>query len=161
MSSRIIPVPPFDYVVFGATGDLAKRKLIPALYYRFKDGQFDEKSRIIGVSRSPLSDADFQKAARDSITEFVEKEYQDKKTIDRFVSIFSYVANDVTDEAHWADLSAKLREDPKIIRAFYLAVAPNLFGPICEYLSKRGYYRRDARVVLEKPLGHDLASSEA
>jgi len=161
VSSRIIPVPPFDYVVFGATGDLAKRKLIPALYYRFKDGQFDEKSRIIGVSRSPLSDADFQKAARDSITEFVEKEYQDKKTIDRFVSIFSYVANDVTDEAHWADLSAKLREDPKIIRAFYLAVAPNLFGPICEYLSKRGYYRRDARVVLEKPLGHDLASSEA
>ena len=148
-------------MVFGATGDLAKRKLIPALYYRFKDGQFDEKSRIIGVSRSPLSDADFQKAARDSITEFVEKEYQDKKTIDRFVSIFSYVANDVTDEAHWADLSAKLREDPKIIRAFYLAVAPNLFGPICEYLSKRGYYRRDARVVLEKPLGHDLASSEA
>jgi glucose-6-phosphate 1-dehydrogenase len=161
VSSRIIPVPPFDYVVFGATGDLAKRKLIPALYYRFKDGQFDEKSRIIGVSRSPLSDADFQKAARDSITEFVEKDYQDKKTIDRFVSIFSYVANDVTDEAHWADLSAKLREDPKIIRAFYLAVAPNLFGPICEYLSKRGYYRRDARVVLEKPLGHDLASSEA
>ena len=161
MSSRIIPVPPFDYVVFGATGDLAKRKLIPALYYRFKDGQFDEKSRIIGVSRSPLSDADFQKAARDAITEFVEPEYQDKKTIDRFVSIFSYVSNDVTDEAHWADLSTKLREDPKVVRAFYLAVAPNLFGPICEYLSKKGYYRRDARVVLEKPLGHDLASSEA
>ena len=161
MSSRIIPVPPFDYVVFGATGDLAKRKLIPALYYRFKDGQFDEKSRIVGVSRSKLSDADFQKAARDAITEFVEPAYQDKKTIDRFVSILSYVANDVTDEAHWADLSANLRDDPKIVRAFYLAVAPDLFGPIAEYLSKRGYYRRDARVVLEKPLGHDLQSSEA
>jgi len=161
VSSRIIPVPPFDYVVFGATGDLAKRKLIPALYYRFKDGQFDEKSRIVGVSRSKLSDADFQKAARDAITEFVEPAYQDKKTIDRFVSIFSYVANDVTDEAHWADLSANLRDDPKIVRAFYLAVAPDLFGPIAEYLSKRGYYRRDARVVLEKPLGHDLQSSEA
>jgi len=161
VSSRIIPVPPFDYVVFGATGDLAKRKLIPALYYRFKDGQFDEKSRIVGVSRSKLSDADFQKAARDAITEFVEPAYQDKKTIDRFVSILSYVANDVTDEAHWADLSANLRDDPKIVRAFYLAVAPDLFGPIAEYLSKRGYYRRDARVVLEKPLGHDLQSSEA
>ena len=74
MSSRIIPVQPFDYVVFGATGDLTKRKLIPALYHRFKDGQFDENSRIIGVSRSKLSDADVQKVARDAITQFVEKE---------------------------------------------------------------------------------------
>ena len=55
VSSRIIPVQPFDYVVFGATGDLTKRKLIPALYHRFHDGQFDEESRIIGVSRSTLS----------------------------------------------------------------------------------------------------------
>ena len=77
VSSRIIPVQPFDYVVFGATGDLTKRKLIPALYHRFLDGQFDEKSRIIGVSRTKLTDEDFQKAARDSIAQFVEKDYQD------------------------------------------------------------------------------------
>jgi glucose-6-phosphate 1-dehydrogenase len=146
-------------VVFGATGDLTKRKLIPALYHRFKDGQFDEQSRIIGVSRSKLSDADFQKLARESIETFVEKSYQDKKTIDRFIGTFSYVPNDVTDEAHWGDLSKNLREDPKVVRAFYLAIAPDLFGPTCEYILKKGYYRRDARVVIEKPLGHDLASS--
>jgi glucose-6-phosphate 1-dehydrogenase len=161
VSSRIIPVQPFDYVVFGATGDLTKRKLIPALYHRFKDGQFDEQSRIIGVSRSKLTDADFQKTVRDSIEAFVEKPYQDKKTIDRFVSVCSYVANDVTDEAHWGDLDGNLRKDPAIIRAFYLAIAPDLFGPTCEYIKKKGYYRRDARVVIEKPLGHDLASSIA
>ncbi|MEO6013557.1 MAG: glucose-6-phosphate dehydrogenase [Devosia sp.] len=160
MSSRIIPVQPFDYVVFGATGDLTKRKLIPALYHRFVDGQFDEQSHIIGVSRSKLTDADFQKAVRDSITQFVEKDYQDAKTVDRFVSICSYVPNDVTDEAHWGDLSGKLRDDPKIVRAFYLAIAPDLFGPTCEYIKKQGYYRRDARVVIEKPLGHDLDSSK-
>ncbi|MHB1110493.1 MAG: glucose-6-phosphate dehydrogenase [Devosia sp.] len=159
MSSRIIPVQPFDYVVFGATGDLTRRKLIPALYHRFKDGQFDEQSRIIGVSRSKWGDAEFQKVARASITEFVEPEYQDKKTIDRFVSTFSYIANDVTDEKNWGDLKKNLRDDPKIVRAFYLAVAPDLFGPICQYLAKKGYYRRDARVVIEKPLGHDLGSS--
>ncbi|HVX94458.1 MAG TPA: glucose-6-phosphate dehydrogenase [Polyangia bacterium] len=159
MSSCIIPVQPFDYVVFGATGDLTKRKLIPALYHRFKDGQFDEESRIIGVSRTPWSDADFQKVAKESIAEFVEKEYQDKKTIDRFASIFSYVPNDVTDPAKWGDLSKKLRNDPKIVRAFYLAIAPDLFGPTCEYIAKQKYYRRDARVVIEKPLGHDLGSS--
>ncbi|MDB5562630.1 MAG: Glucose-6-phosphate 1-dehydrogenase [Hyphomicrobiales bacterium] len=160
MSSRIIPVPPFDYVVFGATGDLTKRKLIPALYHRFKDGQFDEQSRIIGVSRTKWDDEQFKQIARDCIAEFVEPEYQDKKTIERFASIFTYVPNDVSDEAHWADLSSKLREDPRIVRAFYLAVAPDLFGPICEYLAKKEYYRRDARVVIEKPLGHDLASSK-
>jgi len=159
VSSRIIPVPAFDYVVFGATGDLTKRKLIPALYHRFKDGQFDEKSRIIGVSRSDWNDEQFQKVAREAVVEFVEKESQDEAVTDRFISIFSYVANDVTNEAGWSDLKKVLRDDPKIVRAFYLAVAPDLFGPICEYLSKKKYYRRDARVVLEKPLGHDLASS--
>ena len=159
VSSRIIPVPPFDYVVFGATGDLTRRKLIPALYHRFKDGQFDEQSRVIGVSRSKWTDAEFQKVARASITEFVEKPYQDAATIDRFISTFSYVVNDVTDEKGWAELGANLRDDPKVVRAFYLAVAPDLFGPICEYLSKKGYYRRDSRVVIEKPLGHDLDSS--
>ncbi|MBN9314862.1 MAG: glucose-6-phosphate dehydrogenase [Devosia sp.] len=161
MSSRIIPVQPFDYVVFGATGDLTKRKLIPALYHRFKDGQFDDASRIIGVSRTKLTDAEFQKLARESIEAFVEKSYLDKKTIDRFVSIFSYVPNDVSDEAHWGDLGKNLRDDPTIVRAFYLAIAPDLFGPTCEYIKKKGYYRRDARVVIEKPLGHDLASSIA
>ncbi|MFK4812907.1 glucose-6-phosphate dehydrogenase [Devosia sp. ZW T5_3] len=159
MSSRIIPVQPFDYVVFGATGDLTKRKLIPALYHRFKDGQFDGQSRIIGVSRSKLSDADFQKAARDAIIQFVEKEYQDEAVIDRFIQIFSYVPVDVSDPANAGDLGKQLRDDPNIVRAFYLAVAPDLFEPIAEYLAKKKYYRRDARVVIEKPLGHDLASS--
>jgi glucose-6-phosphate 1-dehydrogenase len=159
VSSRIIPVQPFDYVVFGATGDLTKRKLIPALYHRFKDGQFDGQSRIIGVSRSKLSDADFQKAARDAIIQFVEKEYQEEAVIDRFIQIFSYVPVDVSDPANAGDLGKQLRDDPNIVRAFYLAVAPDLFEPIAEYLAKKKYYRRDARVVIEKPLGHDLASS--
>ncbi|MEO6395153.1 MAG: glucose-6-phosphate dehydrogenase [Devosia sp.] len=161
MSSRIIPVQPFDYVVFGATGDLTKRKLIPALYHRFKDGQFDEQSRIIGVSRTKWSDEDFRKAAREDIAQFVEKEYQDAKTIERFVSIFCYVPNDVSDPAKWGDLNSKLRDDPKVVRAFYMAIAPDLFGPTCEYIKQQGYYRRDARVVIEKPLGHDLQSSIA
>jgi glucose-6-phosphate 1-dehydrogenase len=160
LSARIIPVSPFDYVVFGATGDLTKRKLIPALYHRFKDGQFDEKSRIIGVSRSNLSDADFQKLARDAVTEFVEKPYQDDATIERFASIFSYVSLDVTKGGEQASLASALRDDPKIVRAFYLAVAPELFEPICNYLQQSGCYRRDSRVVIEKPLGHDLESSQ-
>jgi glucose-6-phosphate 1-dehydrogenase len=159
VSSRIIPVQPFDYVVFGATGDLTKRKLIPALYHRFLDGQFDEQSRIIGVSRTKWSSADFQKAARDSIAQFVEAEYQDAAAIERFVAGLSYVPHDVSDRKSWGDLGKVLRNDPKVVRAFYLAIAPDLFGPTCEYIEAAGYYRRDARVVIEKPLGHDLESS--
>ncbi|HEY8595026.1 MAG TPA: glucose-6-phosphate dehydrogenase [Devosiaceae bacterium] len=159
MSRRIIPVPPFDYVVFGATGDLTRRKLIPALYHRFRDGQFDKNSRIIGVSRTKWTDEDFRKVARESVLDFVDKDAQDKKTIEDFVSCFSYVTNDVTDKSGWAELRACLRADEDVVRAFYLAVAPSLFGPICDYLSQRNYWRRDARVVLEKPLGHDLESS--
>ncbi len=65
----------------------------------------------------------------------------------------------MSDPAKWGDLSKNLRDDPKIVRAFYLAIAPDLFGPTCDYIKKQGYYRRDARVVIEKPLGHDLQSS--
>jgi glucose-6-phosphate 1-dehydrogenase len=159
LSSRIIPVQPFDYVVFGATGDLTKRKLIPALYHRFMDGQFDEQSRIIGVSRSKLSDAEFQKLAGDAVDQFVEKDYQDAAVIKRFLTIFSYVVNDVSDKSGWGDIKKALRDDADVVRAFYLAVAPDLFEPIADQLEKTGVYRRDARVVIEKPLGHDLASS--
>ena len=160
MSSRIIPVQPFDYVVFGATGDLTKRKLVPALYHRFLDGQFDEQSRIIGASRSKLSEAEFQKLVREALEQFVEKGYQDAEAIKRFVSICTYVPVDASKPEESGDLGAALRDDPKVIRAFYLAVAPDLFEPIAEYLSKKKLYRRDARVVIEKPLGHDLASSQ-
>jgi glucose-6-phosphate 1-dehydrogenase len=161
LSSRIIPVPPFDYVVFGATGDLTKRKLIPALYHRFQDGQFDDQSQIIGVSRTEMDDATFQQHVRDWIGEFVDEGYRDATSIDTFAAICRYVTSDVTNPGDYTDLAGVLRDDPRIVRAFYLAVTPQLFGPICDYVDKGGYYRRDARVVIEKPLGRDLESSVA
>ncbi|MGJ8527522.1 glucose-6-phosphate dehydrogenase [Maritalea sp.] len=159
MSSRIIPVKPFDYVVFGATGDLSQRKLIPALYHRFIDGQFDANSRIIGVSRTKMSDDEFRAFAKDAVHQFVQSDAVDEEQLEIFTSCFSYIANDVTDKKGWAKLDAALRNDPEIVRAFYLAVAPFLFEPICDYLATRNYWTPDARVVLEKPLGRDLESS--
>ena len=128
-------------MVFGATGDLTKRKLIPALYFRFRAGQMSEKSRIIGVSRSPWDDAKMQEVARDAVTEFVDPAYQDEEMIEQFVACFSYVANDVTNKDGWADLKTHLRDDEEIVRAFYLAVAPNIFEPICEFIAETGYWR--------------------
>ena len=159
MAHSII-VPTFDYVVFGATGDLAKRKLIPALYFRFRAGQIDETSRVIGVSRSDWSDEKMRQVARDSVTEFVDPAYQDADLIEKFAAMFSYVVNDVTNKEGWADLKQHLREDENVVRAFYLAVSPNIFERICEFIAETGCWTPGSRVVLEKPLGHDLASSK-
>lgn len=161
MSSRIIPVKAFDYVVFGATGDLTRRKLIPALYHRFYDGQFDENSKIIGVSRSKLSSEDFRKSAKESIEKYVGKDHQDKDIIKRFLTCLHYIANDVTNKENWVELRDELRDDENIVRAFYMAVSPTIYAPICEYISEQGYWTPSSRVVLEKPIGHDRASANA
>ena len=71
MTSQIIPVDPFDFIIFGGTGDLSERKLLPALYYRQRDHQFSEPTRIIGTSRAKLSDKEFQEFARKAISDHV------------------------------------------------------------------------------------------
>ena len=157
---RVNPVPVFDYVVFGATGDLTHRKLIPALYYRFRAGVFSEDSRIIGVSRSKWDDEKMQQVARDAVNEFVDPAYQDEALIEKFAACFGYVSNDVTNREGWSDLKSRLRDDEEVVRAFYLAVAPDIFERICEFIAETGCWRPSARVVLEKPLGHDLDSSK-
>ena len=71
MTSRVIPVAPFDYVVFGGSGDLARRKLLPALYHRFRDGQIAEGSRIVAVSRSKLSNDAYRTMAEAALSDFL------------------------------------------------------------------------------------------
>ena len=71
MTSQIIPVDPFDFIIFGGTGDLAERKLLPALYHRQRDHQFSEPTRIIGASRTKMSDEEFRDFARKAIVEHV------------------------------------------------------------------------------------------
>ncbi len=160
MAAKIIPVKPFDYVVFGASGDLTYKKLVPALYYRFFDGQFDENSKIIGVARSDWSNEKFRRFVKKSIFEFVDKSFINDEIISRFLSIFFYVSNDINSEKGWREIGEYLREDKNIVRAFYLAVPPSIFAPICQKIAKYGYWQSDARVVVEKPLGHDLQSSK-
>ena len=67
MTSQIIPVDPFDFIIFGGTGDLSERKLLPALYYRQCDHQFSEPTRIIGASRSKMTDEEFQEFGENRI----------------------------------------------------------------------------------------------
>jgi len=157
---KIIPVAIFDCVVFGATGDLTLRKLLPALYYRFRDGQMPPESRVIGAARSRLSDEDFRDRASKALHSHVEAVDLEPDTLRRFLSRLHYVPIDATAaDADWDRLGALLDADR--VRVFYLATSPDLYGPVCQALGSAGLVTERSRVVLEKPIGHDLASAHA
>jgi glucose-6-phosphate 1-dehydrogenase len=159
MTSRIIAVEPFDLVVFGGTGDLAYRKLLPALYQRHLDGQLPTAARIIGVSRRAHSDNDYREAARSALHEHVAPAGHDPAVIETFLKRLHYVPVDAIADSGWDALGTLLAERPDCIRAFYLAVSPDLFGPISHRLGGRGLTNPETRVVIEKPIGHDLKSA--
>jgi glucose-6-phosphate 1-dehydrogenase len=159
MTSRVITVDPFDMVVFGATGDLSARKLLPALYHRDQAGQIPDEARVIAVSRRPTTDEEYiawvQDALRKHVPDFEEK------VAKRFLARISHITLDVTGEAGWSALADSLAEHPERIRAFYLAVGPDLFGPICDRIGQTGLVTPKARVVVEKPIGKDGESARA
>ncbi|TXM79050.1 glucose-6-phosphate dehydrogenase [Methylobacterium sp. WL69] len=159
--ATIIPVASFDCVVFGATGDLTTRKLLPALYYRFKDGQIPGTSRIIGASRSEMSAEAFRERARDAIKRFVPASDVVEDRLAAFLDHLDYVAVDGAGNDGWADLAAKLAERPDQVRPYYLATSPDLYGSICQNLAAHGLIGEKSRVVLEKPIGKDLKSARA
>ncbi|GGH56279.1 glucose-6-phosphate dehydrogenase [Frigidibacter albus] len=159
MVSRVIPVDPFDLVLFGATGDLARRKILPGLYRRFHDGQMPEEARIIGAARSDLNDESFRALVAEAIAEFVGGKRSDPKIIEAFLQRLSYVPVDARGTDGWQQLAEKM--EPGRIRAFYLSVAPALFGDLAERLHQHGIADATSRIVLEKPFGRDLASARA
>lgn len=161
MTPRIIPVENFDLVVFGATGDLAQRKLLPALFHRDQQGQIPPGARIIGASRRAMTNEAFHAFADAAIRAHVPADQLAGDVMDRFLARLSYVAVDASRDADWDDLAAALGDSADRIRVFYLAVGPDLFGPICERLGSHGLVTPLARVVIEKPLGKSGASAKA
>jgi glucose-6-phosphate 1-dehydrogenase len=161
MAPRIIPVEPFDIVVFGGTGDLAQRKLLPSLFWRFSDGQMPDSSRIVGASRRSLEDGEYRALVRAAIEEHVDADDRAGDTLDRFLEQIHYVALDATNDAGWPDLAEALSGSDGRPRVFYLATSPELFGPLSRRLGAAGLATEAARVVLEKPIGHDLVSARA
>ncbi len=161
MVARVVPVDSFDLVVFGGTGDLARRKLIPALYHRLRDGQMPHDARIIAAARTDLTTADYRALMDDALREHLPEAEIDAKTRRAFLATLSFVAIDAQSEDGWADLAAILNERPNAVRAFYLGVAPAMFGPIAARLAAAGLAGGDARIVVEKPFGHDLKSARA
>lgn len=161
MSSMVIPVESFDLVIFGGTGDLAMRKLLPALFRRDADGQIPAEARILGLARTDQDTDAFKADAREALQQHVAAAELDAKVVERFIGRLSYLHIDVTDSSAWGDLVAYLDEHPEHIRVYYLAVGPALFGVIAQGLAQVGLATLKARLVVEKPLGHDLESAMA
>jgi glucose-6-phosphate 1-dehydrogenase len=161
MVARIISVEPFDLVVFGGTGDLAHRKLFPALFQRDCDGQFTEPARIIAVARREMGADDFRASVASSLEQFVGKEVASSPVRARFLQRIDYVSADVTGERGWKTLVEKFAGATERVRAFYLATSPDLFGPIARKLAEHDLVTPKARIIVEKPIGHDGASAAA
>ncbi|MDJ1009629.1 MAG: glucose-6-phosphate dehydrogenase [Paracoccaceae bacterium] len=159
MVSRVIPVDDFDLVIFGGTGDLARRKILPGLFRRFRAGQMPPGARIVGAARSEMTTAAYRKTIEGALKEFLDEADCDPKAIKSFLGTLDYVRIDATGTAGWSELAKLLR--PDIIRAFYFSVAPSLFGPLAERLHKHRCAGSACRIVVEKPFGRDLETAQA
>jgi len=150
---------PCDFVMFGASGDLAKRKLIPSLYQLEKAELTASDTTVVAVSRREISTEDYVAFVRESMERFVEEPI-DGAVWERFAKRLRYVRIDLREADQYNRLQGFV--DPKRRETVhYLAVAPDLFGPVCEGLAAAGLAANGARVVLEKPIGTDLLSSRA
>ncbi len=151
-------------VIFGATGDLAKRKLFPSIYSLYKKGQLSKNFAVVGVARREWSDEVFRENVFSSIQESKIKPGND---LDEFLTHFRYLAFDVTNTASYQDLNTlltNLEEQFNIPgnRMYYMAMAPEFFGTIASYLKSEGVTNSNGwnRLIIEKPFGHDLPSAQ-
>jgi glucose-6-phosphate 1-dehydrogenase len=160
-TEHIADMPACDITVFGGTGDLALRKLLPALYHRELEQQLPAGTRITGISRSDHDDDAYRALVVERLAEHVGE--LDADAVRRLRARLHHLTLDARDAENWHSLHALLKDrpEPDAVRVFYLAVSPALFGPICRNLCDIGVVEETARVVLEKPIGHDLASARA
>lgn len=155
------------YYLFGATGDLARRKLFPALFSLYKEGKLAEDFAVVGLARRVRTDEQFQAEVYESIKEFCRYKSDDAELWDRFAQHFVYMPLDIKDVEGFRELSRLTeRLDQRFgipgNRLFYLALAPELFGPVSFNLREGGLLESSGwhRVVIEKPFGYDLPSAQ-
>ncbi|WP_243386412.1 glucose-6-phosphate dehydrogenase [Bacillus kexueae] len=150
-------------VIFGATGDLAKRKLFPSIYKLYQNGKIDHDFAVVGVARRPWTNDVF----RENVKQSVQNAVPCQEELDDFTSHFYYHPFDVTNPSSYHDLRSLLSDldgqyGTEGNRIFYLAMAPEFFGTIANNLKSYGLKDTNGwtRLVIEKPFGHDLSSAK-
>ena len=151
--------PAVDLVLFGGTGDLAMRKLLPALFRRFVDSQLSPRGRIIGVARSDIGRLAYVAKAEAACRLHLGEAFDGTQWL-AFAALIDYVRVDATIASDYRALASTLGRRADAIRLFFLSTAPDLFAAICRELAAAGIVTPNARIMLEKPLGEDAASAE-
>lgn len=163
-----IKVNPTVIIIFGGNGDLAKRKIIPALYNLFLDNRLPEKLAIIGTSRTDFTDEKYRDSLLAGINEFSRTGKAKKEDWAQFSAKISYQASDIKDVGSYNEFDQKMntlktewKQDPSIL--YYCAVSPDLFCTIAENISKSKLdnNKETTRIIIEKPFGRDLESAKA
>src|SRR4051794_8112344 len=163
-----LPVHPTALVIFGATGDLAHRKLLPALYNLAHEGALPERFELVGVARRDQEHEDFAQVARESIERF-SRQKADSDVLEGLLENIRYVPGTFDDDQVYSALGEVLEEFDEraghaLNRVFYLSTAPDFFPVISEKIGQAGLARpagAEARIVIEKPFGHDLESARS
>jgi glucose-6-phosphate 1-dehydrogenase len=158
-----LPVPPTSLVIFGATGDLARRKLLPALYNLAHEGALPERFGLVGNARSEMTDDEFREMGIESVREFSRRD-PDEKVLAKLFSDVRYVTGSFDDQAVYEGLGSTLDELDQIAglslnRCFYLSTAPTFFPVIVDRLGRHDLADREdaeVRVIIEKPFGRSL-----
>jgi glucose-6-phosphate 1-dehydrogenase len=158
---------PFSLVIFGASGDLARRKLIPALWSLYAARTLPEPFTIIGTSRTEMTDAEFRTRMREAVMEFARVQPPSDTVWERFAAALTYVAGDPTEpdlylrlEETLADVERRRGLPPN--RLFYCATPPSLYEAIIHHLGESGLAREQGgftRIVIEKPFGRDATTA--
>ncbi len=159
---------PFSLIIFGASGDLTRRKLIPALWSLYAARTLPEPFAIVATARTGMSSEEFRARMRDAVGEFARLQPPSDAVWDRFARALHYVAGDPGSAELYADLQRVLREvegrESGTNRLFYCATPPSLYGPIIEHLGWSGLAQEHGgftRIIVEKPFGRDRQSAHA
>jgi glucose-6-phosphate 1-dehydrogenase len=150
----------FDLVLFGGTGDLTWRKLMPALFQAYRHGKLPGGGRILAVARDERSDAEYRSVIQERFVDVDPGKRPSDEEFAAFAELLHYRRMDLSKPEHYAGLKQVLDERGADTVVLFLATSPHLFPQICEQLGKVGLNGPNVRVVLEKPLGHDVASAQ-
>ena len=156
----MVTTPAFDIVFFGGTGDLTLRKLLPALYQAHKAGSLHQDGRIFALGRKPIGLQGYVKLLEQRVKPRLTANF-DEASWASFISRLHFLTLEAGTAPDYAALAQALGSSPDRVVVCYLATAPHLFTTICEQLAAVGLNHANVRLVLEKPLGHDLKSSNA
>jgi len=156
-------VPASDFVIIGGTGDLALRKIFPALFLRFLHGQVTKDFRLVVMARKPITRDDFAEMLAPYLGQTLKEEPQAAERLQDFLGLLHFACADISSGEGMADLAGYLLDGaaPDRPMIFYLAIASTLFSDACQTLARFGLALDQSRLVVEKPLGHDYASAEA